>query len=64
MNFHQFQLKVALKQWQQITGKQGSQFTKSGQPVRYQAVGTREGVKIKIIIEPEGQGIITGYQIH
>jgi hypothetical protein len=50
-------------QWQQITGKPGAQLTKSGLPVRYQAIGAREGITIKTIIEPGGEGIITGYPI-
>lgn len=47
--------------WMQITGKSGSKFTKSGKPVRFKAEGTRDGVNIKTIIEPQGEGIITGY---
>jgi hypothetical protein len=31
--------------------------------MRYEAVGIREGVKIRTIIEPHGEGIITGYPI-
>lgn len=47
--------------WQQCTGKLGERFAKSGLPVRLQAVGKCEGINIKVIIEPEGEGIITGY---
>ena len=50
-------------QWKQISGKTGAQTTRTGLPVRYQAIGTREGVTIKTIVEPGGEGIITGYPI-
>lgn len=50
-------------QWKQITGKIGNQTTKNGLPVRFQVIGTREGVNIKVIVEPGGEGIITGYPI-
>ena len=50
-------------QWQQITGKIGEPLTRSGFPVRYHSIGIREGITIKTIIEPGGQGIITGYPI-
>lgn len=50
-------------QWQQITGKTGTQLTRSGQLALYQAIGIREGVTIRTIIEPCGEGIITGYPI-
>ena len=49
--------------WKQITGKPGAQFTKSGKPVRYEVIGVRDGQKIKVIIEPSGEGIITGHPI-
>ena len=32
-----------------------------GKPVRYEVVGRREGVNIKVIIEPDGEGIISAY---
>ena len=50
-------------QWEQISGRVGAETTKSGLPVRHQAIGIREGIKIKVIIEPTGEGIITGYPI-
>lgn len=50
-------------QWQQISGKSGAQFTQRGLPVRYKAIGIREGVTIRTVIEPGGEGIITGYPI-
>ena len=49
--------------WIQTSGKLGSQVTKRGLPVRYSAIGSREGVNIKVIIEPEGEGIITAFPI-
>ncbi|PPI39546.1 hypothetical protein C5D60_01030 [Rathayibacter toxicus] len=38
-------------------------FTKKGLPVRFIIEGEREGVKIRVIIEPPGKGIITGFPI-
>ncbi len=49
--------------WNQITGKAGAEFTKKGKPVRYEAKGVRDVVKVKLIIEPGGEGIITAYPI-
>jgi hypothetical protein len=50
-------------EWMQITGKNGAEFTRNGLPVRYQAIGNRDGIPIKTIIEPGGEGIITGYPL-
>ena len=36
-------------------------FYKSGKPVRFTVVGERSGVKIKVVVEPAGEGIITAY---
>ena len=44
-------------------GKIGAQVTRNGLPVRYQAIGVREGISIKTIIEPGGEGIITGFPL-
>jgi len=48
-------------QWVQQTGKAGSLFTKSGAPARFAVTGVREGVQIKVIVEPAGEGIITAF---
>jgi hypothetical protein len=48
-------------QWTQQTGKPGARFTKSGKPVRWKVVGTREGVTIEVIVEPWGRGVVTSY---
>lgn len=50
-------------EWQQITGRTGAKFASNGKPVRFRAVGIREGVKIRVILEPDGEGIITGYTL-
>jgi hypothetical protein len=47
--------------WVQQTGKAGSLFTKAGEPARFAVVGTRDGVRIKVVIEPAGEGIITAH---
>lgn len=49
--------------WTQITGKTGAELTKSGAPVRFGVTGVRDGVKVRVIIEPAGEGIITAYPI-
>lgn len=50
-------------QWQQITGRAGAEFTRAGDPVRYAVEGIRDGVKIRVILEPGGEGIITAYPV-
>ncbi|EED1927273.1 hypothetical protein DZK85_003387 [Escherichia coli] len=35
--------------------------TNKGTPVRYRVQGNDHGVKIEVIVEPGGEGIITGY---
>ncbi|PPI54082.1 hypothetical protein C5D35_07035 [Rathayibacter toxicus] len=35
--------------------------TKKGLPVRFTIYGEREGVKIRVIVEPGGESIITGH---
>lgn len=47
--------------WTQITGKAGADFTASGKPVRWAVEGIRDGVPIRVIVEPRGEGIITAY---
>ena len=49
--------------WVQQTGQSGSFFTKSGKPARFYVDGIRDNVKIRVIIEPYGQGIISAYPI-
>ncbi|NEQ42449.1 MAG: EndoU domain-containing protein [Leptolyngbya sp. SIOISBB] len=46
---------------QQISGRPGALRTRRGDPVRWKAEGTRDGVDITVIYEPAGEGIITGY---
>ncbi|KKM44258.1 EndoU domain-containing protein [Rathayibacter toxicus] len=36
-------------------------FTKSGTSVRFTVFGVREGITIKVVIEPFGEGILTAY---
>lgn len=49
--------------WIQIKGMNDNFYTKSGKPSRFQVQGEYEGVKIKVIVEPAGKGIITAYPI-
>lgn len=49
--------------WTQETGVLGTMFTKAGGPARFSAVGFRGGVWIKAIVEPMGEGIITGFPL-
>lgn len=48
-------------QWIQQTGKPGADFTRVGDPVRYYVDGVREGVDMRVILEPGGEGIITAF---
>jgi hypothetical protein len=50
-------------QWVQQTGKLGAEFTKNGAPVRYLVDGVRDGVPMRVIVEPGGEGIITGFPL-
>ncbi len=47
--------------WTQLSGKPGADFTASGKPVRWAVEGTRDGVPVRVIVEPRGEGIITAY---
>lgn len=47
--------------WTQQSGKKGARFTKNGDPVRWIVQGTRDGVCIVCIVEPDGEGIITSF---
>ena len=47
--------------WLQQTGKPGAKYTKTGKPVRWQIDGTRDDVKIGIIVEPDGKGVTTAF---
>lgn len=47
--------------WIQQTGETGSLFTKVGKPARFLVEGKRDGIDIRVIIEPTGEGIITGF---
>lgn len=44
-----------------MTGKPGAQFTTKGKPVRWAVEGVRDGVSIRVIVEPHREGIITAY---
>jgi filamentous hemagglutinin len=41
----------------------GGYFTKAGKPAIWKVIGKYEGIKIEVIIEPAGRGIVTGYPI-
>jgi hypothetical protein len=42
--------------WVQQTGKAGADFTKNGDAVRFYMDGVRDGVHMRVIIEPGGRG--------
>ncbi|TCC29032.1 DUF6531 domain-containing protein [Kribbella speibonae] len=50
-------------QWKQQTGPAGADFTHGGAPVRYIVEGVRDGVKIRVVVEPLGRGIVSGFPI-
>jgi hypothetical protein len=39
-------------------------YTKAGDPIRFYVVGERGGVPIRVIIEPDGEGIVSGYPFY
>jgi uncharacterized protein YukE len=41
--------------------KNGGLLTKSGKPARFRVYGIRDGVQIKVVVEPGGEGIITAF---
>jgi RHS repeat-associated protein len=45
----------------QQTGRPGSLYTRSGAPSRSFVIGTRGGLRIRVVIEPAGEGIITAH---
>ncbi|HVX56709.1 MAG TPA: RHS repeat-associated core domain-containing protein, partial [Candidatus Saccharimonadales bacterium] len=49
--------------WVQQTGQAGSMFTRAGDPARFFVIGNRGGIPIKVILEPAGRGIITGFPV-
>lgn len=49
---------------EQLTGPEGSLYTNSGSPSKIARYGTREGVPIKTVVQPAGEGIISGYPTH
>lgn len=49
--------------WVQQTGSAGAKYTSKGDPVRYYIDGVRDGVAIRVIMEPDGEGVITAFPI-
>ena len=50
--------------WVQQTGRPGVSLTmRAGSPARFSVTGTRDGVTIRVVIEPAGEGIITAHPL-
>jgi len=49
--------------WVQQTGRLGAEFTRAGDPVRFAVDGVYDGLKMRGIVEPGGEGIITGFPV-
>jgi hypothetical protein len=47
--------------WSQQSGPSGSLYTNAGTPTRWVVTGTRDGIDIKVIVSPAGEGIITAF---
>lgn len=47
--------------WTQQGGVLGTLFTRAGDAARFFVVGAFDGVMIKVVLEPAGEGIITGF---
>ncbi|MEP0873680.1 DUF4114 domain-containing protein [Trichocoleus desertorum AS-A10] len=54
-------LKDPLSTWRQQTGSPGAKYTRNGDPVRWTVEGHRDGIDIRVVVEPDGEGIITAY---
>lgn len=39
----------------------GRLFTAAGRPIRWRLYGTRDGVQVRVVVEPGGEGIITAF---
>ncbi|SSX81773.1 filamentous hemagglutinin outer membrane protein [[Actinobacillus] rossii] len=50
-------------EWVQQTGTKGSLYTKKGVPSRFKVEGVVDGVRIRVIVEPMGDGVITAFPI-
>jgi hypothetical protein len=50
-------------QWVQQTGRLGAEFTQAGDPVRFAVEGVYDSLKMRVIVEPGGEGIITGFPV-
>ena len=50
-------------EWVQSTGRPGAPLTVKGHPVRFRVFGVRHGVMIHVVVEPGGEGIITGHPV-
>ena len=49
--------------WTQQSGSPGAKFTKKGQPVRWRVDGTIDNVDVRVIVEPDGQGVVTAIPV-
>jgi hypothetical protein len=47
--------------WVQQGGRAGAELYRSGAPLRYAVEGVRDGVKMRAVIEPGAEGIITEF---
>ncbi|WP_426875674.1 EndoU domain-containing protein [Glaesserella parasuis] len=50
-------------EWVQQTGTKGSLYTTKGVPSRFKVEGVVDGVRIRVIVEPMGDGVITAFPI-
>jgi len=58
-----FRTHESVRPGRRLTGRAGAALTRSGQPVRYSVTGIRDGVNIKVILQPGGEGVISGYPV-
>ena len=49
--------------WIQKTGPLVAAYTNRGRLVRFVVFGERNGVRVKVVLEPGGEGIITGHPV-
>ena len=50
--------------WVQTEGVPGTMFTKAGNPAKFEVLGERGGIPIKVVLKPAGEGIITSHPLY
>ena len=49
--------------WKQANGVPGTMYTKAGKPAKFEVVGVRDGVEIKVVFKPANSEFVTAHPI-